>query len=98
MSRNSQMWRRMSLLLLVDWPQMMGMNRGLKEFGSDAEAAISKELMQLHNMEAFVPVYGRDLSPEQKKGALESIMTMKQKRDGKIKGRHCADGRKQRAQ
>jgi hypothetical protein len=36
------------------------------------------------------------LSPVQNKGALESLMFLKEKRDGSIKGRACADRRKQR--
>ena len=38
----------------------------------------------------------KDLTPEQRHRALESIMTVKQKRDDSLKGRLCADGRKQR--
>jgi hypothetical protein len=46
--------------------------------------------------DAFAPQVGEELSEEQKKGALESLMFLKEKRDGTIKGRACADGRKQR--
>jgi hypothetical protein len=38
----------------------------------------------------------RKLSTAQKAGALESLMFLKEKRDGSIKGRSCADGRKKR--
>jgi hypothetical protein len=44
----------------------------------------------------FKPQDAEDLSTNQKKGALESLMFLKEKRDGTIKGRTCADGRKQR--
>ena len=74
----------------------LGMKAGLQKHGDKAEAAIGKELMQLHNREAFTPVDANSLTPAQRKAALESIMTVKEKRDGKIKGRHVADGRKQR--
>ena len=43
------------------------------------------------------PVRRKDLSPEQKREALGYLMFLKKKRCGKIKGRGCADGRKQRA-
>ena len=69
------------------------MKKGLRKFGNKAEAAMGKELSQLHNCEAFAPVRP---TPAQRRAALESIMTVKEKRDGTIKGRHCADGRKQR--
>jgi hypothetical protein len=46
--------------------------------------------------ETLPPVKVGDLSSKQKKGALESLVFLKEKRDGSIKGRACADGRKQR--
>jgi hypothetical protein len=42
------------------------------------------------------PVNQGDLTAKQKKSALESLMFLKEKRDGSIKGRACTDGRKQR--
>jgi hypothetical protein len=36
-----------------------------------------------------------DLTPQQKNAALAYLMFLKRKRCGKIKGRGCADGRKQ---
>ena len=39
----------------------------------------------------------KDLTPEQKREVLGYLMFLKKKRCGKIKGRGCADGRKQRA-
>jgi hypothetical protein len=46
--------------------------------------------------ETFAPVNEGDLTAKQKKSALESLMFLNEKRDGSIKGRSCADGRKQR--
>ena len=37
-----------------------------------------------------------DMSTQEKHAALQYLMFLKQKRYGKIKGRGCADGRKQR--
>jgi hypothetical protein len=37
-----------------------------------------------------------DLTPEQKRKAIASLMFLTEKRNGDIKGRACADGRKQR--
>ncbi|EJK61698.1 hypothetical protein THAOC_17766, partial [Thalassiosira oceanica] len=73
--------------------QQMSFKKGLKEFGADAEVAVEKELSQLHMREAFAPVHAESLSPEERGRAIESIMTVKKKRDGSIKGRQCADGR-----
>ena len=56
-----------------------------------------KEFTQLHNENTFDPVDATKLSHEQKKAALRSVNLIKEKRDGTLKGRSCADGRKQRA-
>jgi hypothetical protein len=46
--------------------------------------------------DTFKPQNAKELSSNQKKGALELLMFLKEKRDGTIKGRTCADGMKQR--
>jgi hypothetical protein len=61
------------------------LNRGLRKFREKGEKAVEKELGQLHTKETFSPVQVGDLSPI-KKGALESLMFLKEKRDGSIKG------------
>jgi hypothetical protein len=43
----------------------------------------------------FMPQDSKQLSDEQKRGALESLMFLKEKWDGSIKGRACDDGWKQ---
>jgi hypothetical protein len=72
------------------------LKKGLKKFKEVGEEAVSKELLQLHMRDTFKPQDAEVLSTNQKKGALESLMFLKEKRDGTIKGRTCADGRKQR--
>ena len=54
-------------------------------------------MRQLHDRDVMKPVYKCSLTPEQRKEALAYLMFLKRKRCGKIKGRGCADGRKQRA-
>jgi Reverse transcriptase (RNA-dependent DNA polymerase)/Zinc knuckle len=71
-------------------------NKGLKVFGENGVKAVLAELKQLHDRKVVVPVYETELNEEDKKNALEYLMFLKQKRCGKIKGRGCADGRKQR--
>ncbi len=44
----------------------------------------------------FIPQDADQMTDDQKNAALESLMFPKEKRDGSIKGRACADGRKQR--
>jgi hypothetical protein len=72
------------------------LKKGLKKFQKVGEAAVSNELKQLHMRETFTPQHSNDLSDSQKQKALESLMFLKEKRDGTIKGRACADVRKQR--
>ena len=73
----------------------MSMRKGLKVFGEPGYAAAKKEMQQLHNRKVMQPVNRKDLSPSQKKEALGYLMFLKMKRNGTIKGRGCADGRKQ---
>jgi hypothetical protein len=46
--------------------------------------------------DTFKPQKAEELRTDQKKGALKSLMFLKEKRDGTIKGITCADRRKQR--
>ena len=75
----------------------MSMKKGLKVFGEPGYAAVKKEMQQLHDRKVMQPVDRKDLSQSQKKEALGYLMFLKKKRCGAIKGRGCADGRKQRA-
>ena len=68
--------------------------RGLKEFGQKGAEAVMSELKQLDDMSVLEPT--STLSPEQRHDALAYLMFLKRKRCGRIKGRGCADGRKQR--
>jgi hypothetical protein len=70
--------------------------KGLKVFGQEGSAAVKKELIQIHEGDVLKVRCAKDLTPEQKKEALAYLMFLKRKRCGKVKGRGCADGRKQR--
>jgi len=74
----------------------MSIRAGIKKFGQKGNEAVSKELRQLHDRRAMVPVQKNKLSAEDKKRALRYLMFIKEKRDGAIKARGCADGRPQR--
>ena len=67
----------------------MSLKAGLQTFGNDG--------MKLHDRDVMTSVHKNCLMPEQQKEALASLMFLKHKHCGKIKGRGCADGRKQRA-
>ena len=74
----------------------MNVREGIKKFGEKGNEALLKELNQLHQQEALLPVSREDMSHEEKRRALRYLMFLKEKRDGSIKARGCADGRSQR--
>ena len=82
--------------VVLETPQM-SLKAGLCTFGNDGMKAVEKEMRQLHDRDVMKPVYKKSLTQEQRKEALAYLMFLKRKRCGKIKGRGCADGRKQRA-
>ena len=79
-----------------DTPQM-SMKQGLRMFGEDGYAAVRKEMQQLHDRKVMQPINRKDLTLAKKREALGYLMFLKKKRNGTVKGRGCADGRKQRA-
>ena len=58
--------------------------------------ALFKEFAQLHDKRVFKAIRASDLTQEQKRNALHAINLIKEKRNGVLKGRTVADGRKQR--
>ena len=70
--------------------------KGLKVFGEAGADAVVKELQQLHDRGVMTPKMKDELSQSERRSALQYLMFLKQKRSGQIKGRGCADGRKQR--
>jgi hypothetical protein len=74
----------------------LSLRTGLKEWGDRAYEAATSEMKQLHLRNTFKPRHLKQLSDIQRKTILESHMFLKEKRDGKIKGRTVAGGNKQR--
>ena len=81
---------------ILETPQM-SLKAGLRTFGDDGIKAVEKEMCQLHDRGVMAPVHKKCLTHEQRIEALAYLMFLKQKHCGKVKGRGCADGRKQRA-
>ena len=69
---------------------------GIRKHGEAAIMALFKEFAQLHDKKVFKAIRASDLSKDQKRNSLRAINLLKEKRDGSLKGRTCADGRKQR--
>jgi len=74
----------------------MHASKGIKLFKERDVAALFKEYKQLNDMAVVGKVSYEQLTDEDKKRALRAINLIKEKRDGKIKGRTCADGSKHR--
>ena len=74
----------------------LSLKSGLKEWGDKAYKAVHSEMKQLHFRNTFKPMQWKKLTEAQRQTVLESHMFLKEKRDGKIKGRTVAGGNKQR--
>jgi hypothetical protein len=72
------------------------LKKGLKKCKVKAEEALSKDSLQLHMKDTFSPQDAMKITRDQKKSDLESLMFLKEKRDGTIKGWACIDGPNQR--
>jgi hypothetical protein len=70
--------------------------KGLRVFGEAGAQAVVEEMQQLHNGAVIQPKLATMLTKDEKRRSLQYLMFLKQKRCGRIKGRGCADGRKQR--
>ena len=70
------------------------MTQGIKLYGEKGVDSVLDELKQLHDRGVIEP--RKLLTRDEKSGALNYLMFIKQKRCGRIKARGCADGRKQR--
>jgi hypothetical protein len=64
---------------------------GIKQFGNQGETAVTKELDQFNKDRVFEPKHTRDLSEEDKKKALSSLIFLNKKKSGVIKARSCAN-------
>ena len=65
-------------------------------FGQAAIHEVAKETQQLHDRRTIRPRNANELTLEEIRRALGYLMFLKDKRCGTMKGRGCADGRKQR--
>ncbi len=73
----------------------MSEKAGIKKFGRRAEEALMTEFAQLEDLTVFEGLDPSTLMSEQQRTALRAINLIKEKRDGRIKGRTVADGRPQ---
>ena len=75
----------------------MSADRAVKVLGEKARIAILKEATQIKEMNIIETVDGNKLSFEDKKYVLPALTFIKEKCDGRVEARACADGhRRQR--
>ena len=78
----------------------MSAKAGIHKHGAKARAALLREAKQLNDKDAFQAFDAKSLNDAEKgnvlKTALRAVNLIKEKRDGSLKGRTCADGRPQR--
>ncbi len=68
----------------------------MKHFGDRGEIAVTKILQQFNTYGVFEPKSADELADDDKKKALASLIFLKEKRNGYIKAKSCANGSKQR--
>jgi hypothetical protein len=76
--------------------QTYSLTKGLKKFGNAGHNAAFNEIKQLHDRIVFEPIHLSDLTDQERKRAMESLIFLVEKRDGRVKGRACANGSTQR--
>ena len=73
------------------------MKAGIKMWGQEIIEAVIKEKNQFYDRNIFWPLLPNEITPEVKYTALGYLMFVKNKRNGTIKVRGCADSRLQHA-
>jgi hypothetical protein len=68
------------------------LKKGIKKFGKKGEKAAAEELDQPQRRNCFNPIDVSTLTPSKKK-AMESLLFLTEKRDGRIKGRLVYNGK-----
>ena len=76
--------------------QRYTLKKSTMKFGNRARQAARSELLQLNKRMVFTPVHREDITKEEMKKSMESLMFLTEKRDGTVKARACANGSVQR--
>jgi len=76
--------------------QTYSLKAGLKKFQESGKKATMGEMKQLEDRMVFYPIRVSQLTALERSRAMESLMFLVEKRDGRIKARFCANGSTQR--
>lgn len=79
-------------ILGVVMAEQYSINKGVRLFGDKARESVTKELKQLHDYVTYRPIHAHELTPEEKRQALASLIFINEKRCGRIKTRACVNG------
>ena len=74
----------------------LSLREGLKHFGERGKQGALQEMKLLHDMRTFIPRDPKTLTLEEKRKALSSLIFLKEKSTGEVKGRTCVNGAPQR--
>ena len=74
----------------------MSARAGIKKHRQSARDALTAEFTQLDYKGAYKPIHSADLTEAQQTSTLRIINLIKEKRNGRLKGRSVADGQPQR--
>ena len=72
--------------------ETFSLKQGIKKFEQRGKDAVFKEMKQLHQRICFRPISVYDMTPQERRRAMQSLIFLTEKRDGTIKARTCADG------
>ena len=72
------------------------LKKGLEKFKDQGYNAARGEMEQLHDRKCWQPIKPSELQGSERKKALESLIFLVEKKSGKVKARHCANGSVQR--
>jgi len=81
----------------VSLSQQYLLHKALAKYGDKGKKAAEEELRQLHGRKCFVPVRVSEMTSTERKKAMQSLMYVTEKRDGRMKGRMVYDGSKTRS-
>ena len=75
--------------------QQHGLKKGIQIFGDKANVIVQKELKQIHELDTYEPMIASNMSWEEKKKTVESLLFITEKGNGDSKERKVADRSKQ---
>ena len=76
--------------------QTYSLRTALKKFKDKGKEATMGEMKQLDDRNVYYPIKVDELTPKERKRAMESLLFVVEKRDSRVKARFCANGSTQR--